>query len=114
MAEVEKLERYRTILRQVVQQHAQLGSNTEQPESIPICDSDTDNYLLLDVGWDATGRVHYVVFHLRLIDGKVWIEADGIEYGIAQDLLAAGIPQEDIVMAARSTQPKPLPEWMAA
>jgi hypothetical protein len=32
-----------------------------------------------------------------LKDGKVRIEWDGIEYGITRDLIAAGIPAEDIV-----------------
>ena len=34
-----------------------------------------------------------------LHDGKVWIEYDGMERGIVQDLISGGIPLEQIVLA---------------
>ena len=37
--------------------------------------------------------------HLDIIDGKIWIQRDGTEDGIATDLEAAGIPKSDIVLA---------------
>jgi hypothetical protein len=52
----------------------------------------------MDLGWDRTGRVHDVVFHLKIKDGKIWIEWDGIEQGISQELLEAGVLKEDIVL----------------
>ena len=45
----------------------------------------------MDTGWDKTGRVHAVVFHLRIIEGKVWIEWDGTERGITEELLNLGV-----------------------
>jgi hypothetical protein len=113
MNKVEKENLYRNILQKVVEMHAQMPSEFEQPESIPICDTVHDNYLLMDVGWDATGRAYDVVFHLRLKDGKVLIETDGIEYGIAQDLIEAGIAKEDIIIAFADPQPKTLLELAA-
>jgi hypothetical protein len=44
-------------------------------------------------------RYHAVVFHLRIWNGKIWIEWDGTEPGITQYLLEAGISKEDIVLA---------------
>jgi len=38
------------------------------------------------------------MLHIRLRDDKVWIEKDGTETGIAQELLDAGVPKEDIVL----------------
>ncbi|MGH9942152.1 MAG: element excision factor XisI family protein [Pyrinomonadaceae bacterium] len=35
----------------------------------------------------------YQTFHLRLRDGKVWVEWDGAEPSITQELLDAGIPK---------------------
>lgn len=40
-----------------------------------------------------------MIIHLRLHDGKVYIERDGTEEGVATTLLAAGIPKEAIVLA---------------
>jgi XisI protein len=36
---------------------------------------------------------------LRIRDGRYWIEEDWTEDGIATDLVQAGIPREDIVLA---------------
>ena len=33
-----------------------------------------------------------------MIDGKVWIQRDGTEQGIAGDLVQAGIPKDHIVL----------------
>jgi hypothetical protein len=114
MDQIAKLDHYRRILQQVVARHAAMTPDDGGPEAVAICDTHSDNYLLMDVGWDATGRAHHVVFHLRLKDGKVWVEWDGIEYGIAHDLLEAGVAPEDIVMAFYSRTPQPLTDLAAA
>ena len=62
--------------------------------------------LLAFSGWLPEGRAHDVVVHLHLMDGKVVVEWDGIEYGIAQDLIEAGIDPQDIVYAERERSPK--------
>jgi len=45
--------------------------------------------------------------------GKVWIEEDWTEEGISKDLVAAGIPPEDIVLAFHSPEPRLLTEAVA-
>ena len=44
-------------------------------------------------------RNHGCIVHLEIINGKIWIQRDGTEDGIAADLLAAGVPKSDIVLA---------------
>ncbi|WP_448572638.1 element excision factor XisI family protein [Trichothermofontia sp.] len=34
----------------------------------------------------------------EIIDGKVWVQRDGTEDGVTDDLVAAGIPTSDIVL----------------
>lgn len=114
MDQVAKLNNYRRILEQVTEQHALMPGIPETVAGMAVCDFARDQYLLLDVGWSPQGRAHDIVFHLRLKDGKVLIERDGIEYGIAQDLIAAGIPAEDIVVAFARSEPKSLHELAAA
>ncbi|MFB2878336.1 XisI protein [Floridanema aerugineum] len=93
-----KLENYRQIITKILQKHAQHQPSHGEIEALLICDPIADNYLLLDTGWDRTGRVHAVVVHLRIVAEKVWIESDGTEEGIALELLQLGIPKEDIVL----------------
>ncbi len=101
---MDKLSQYREILRDTIKRHARFTPSHGVIESLPICDVEGDQYLLMDVGWDATGRVHAVSLHLRLRDGKVWIEWDGTEPGIAVELIEAGIPESDIVAAFQRLQ----------
>jgi len=99
MAELEKnLEHYRKVINQVLQNHGQYQPSHGKIETLIIRDDSADNYLLIDTGWDRTGRVHAVVFHLRIMDGKICIEVDGTEEGIALELMELGIPQEDIIV----------------
>lgn len=114
MDNLDKLERYRQILQRVVEYHAAMPGEPEDVESIPICDPVHDNYLLMDVGQEGNRRAAYVVFHLRLQDGRVRVERDGIEYGIAQDLIKAGIAEEDIVFTFYGAEPRSIAEPIAA
>jgi hypothetical protein len=53
----------------------------------------------MQVGWDRGRRVRGNLIYVTLDEGKVWIEYDGMEQGITQDLIDAGIAQERIVFA---------------
>ncbi len=111
---MEKLTKYRNIIQQIVQRHAQFRPSHGQITPLAICDTQRDQYLLLDAGWDNTGRVHSVAFHAQLRDHKIHIEWDGTEYSIAQELVDAGVPKEDIVLAFYRPEMRPLTEFAAA
>lgn len=101
---MDKVANYRRIIRRLVQQYAQYRPSHGQIESIPVCDTKNDNYVLIHTGWDNIRRIHATVFHLRLRDGKILIEEDGLEHGIAQDLLDAGVSPKDIVYTLESEE----------
>lgn len=111
---MDHLNRHRQVIQQLIARHAQYKPSHGCIETVPMCDPTSDNYLLMDIGWDNTGRVHAVVFHLRLRDGKIWIEWDGTEYGIAQELVDAGIPKTEIVLAFYRPERRALTEFAVA
>jgi hypothetical protein len=43
--------------------------------------------------------IHGCVLHLDIKKGKIWIQHDGTEVGIANELVNLGVPKEDIVLA---------------
>jgi hypothetical protein len=90
---VDKLEKYRQIIVNIVKKHAQYQPSRGKIEAVCICDQESDNYLLMDTDW-----VHAVVFHLRMIDGKICIEGDGTERGITGELLELGVGKDDIIL----------------
>jgi hypothetical protein len=57
--------------------------------------------MLLDIGWYGHEYIHHTPIHVDIIDGKIWVQYDDSEEGIATDLLAAGVPRQDIVLGFR-------------
>ena len=111
---MEKLARYRAILRQVVEQAAEYPPSAGAVEAIPICDEARDHYQVLHLGWNDLGRVFVVIAHLRLREGKIWIEHDGTTDGLANTLVAAGIPPEDVVLGFQPAWKRPYTAFAVA
>lgn len=53
---------------------------------------------MMSLGWQRVKQTHACLIHIDIIDAKVWIQRDGTEYGIANELVDAGIPKEHIVL----------------
>lgn len=79
-----------------------------------VFDRPGDHYLVMAVGWDGAQRVHAPLLHADILDGKVWIQYDGTEAGIASELVAAGIPRSSIVLAFRPPSRRALGDYAAA
>ncbi len=77
-------------------------------------DRSNDRYLLVNVGWDRGRRVHGSLVHIDIIDGKIWIQRDGTEDGIANELVSAGIPRDHIVLGFRPAEVRPFTEFAVA
>lgn len=96
---MDRVDRYRQIVRRVIEQYAGWTPSHGEIVSEAIVDPEKDHYEVVHAGWDGERRVHGSVIHLDIIGGKVWIQHDGTNRPVAEELLAAGIPREDIVLA---------------
>lgn len=97
---MDKLKKYRKVLQNIILKHASYKPINEGIEPLPICDSLRDEYLLMDVGWEkGERRSHEIVFHFRINNGKIYIEADNTDAQIINELTNAGITKDDIVLA---------------
>jgi hypothetical protein len=96
---MDRVERYRDIVRRIVNEYASFKPSNGRIDTEAITDPDRDHYEVMHIGWDGTRRVHGSVIHMDIIDGKVWIQYDGTNRPVADELIAAGIPKEDIVLA---------------
>jgi len=52
--------------------------------------------------------VHGSVIHLDIRGDKVWVQYDGTTRPVVEELEAAGIPREDIVLAFHPEELRPL------
>lgn len=98
---MDKLMRYRDIARRVVEEYASVKPSHGRIDSYPVIDSAGDHYLAMHAGWDKHRRVQGAFVHLDIINGKVWIQYDGTNRPVADELEAAGIPKEDIVLGEK-------------
>lgn len=98
---MDRVARYWELLLKVMREHARLQKLAPEPgvDSILSVDPDQRMVQLLDIGWRNSKRVNDTYIQARIKDGKIWIEDDGTEEGIANDLVAAGVPKSDIVLA---------------
>jgi hypothetical protein len=111
---MDKLERYRQIIQEIIKQHAQYQSTDSEIETIPIWDTENDQYLLAHVGRNRSGRVHGFPIHVQIKNNKFWIEWDGTEYGVANELINKGVPKEDIVLAFYHPKTRALTDFAMA
>ena len=95
---MDTINQYRTYIQEILEQYAQRKyANLDAINEI-IVDREHDRYQLVTIGWQRYKRIHATTLHFDIIDGRIWIQNDQTEHGIAYDLLEKGVPKEDIVL----------------
>lgn len=97
-----EIEKYRKLIKSIVEKHSECDSDDREVETQIAFDVDRDRYLMFHVGWRGERRVFGCVIHIEIRSGKIWIQRDGTEVGIANELIEAGVPKSDIVLGYRS------------
>lgn len=96
---MDKLTRYRQYICDILEEYAQYKSSYGEVESELIIYPAQDHYQLMSIGWIKDERIHGCILHIDIKDGKIWIQHDGTEEGIANRLVELGVPKSDIVLA---------------
>ncbi len=96
---MDQVEHYRTLIRNFIEEYAQYQPACGDVEIETIFDVPNDHYELMYAGWNGPYRIHGSVLHLDIRNGKIWIQYDGTEHGIAEELVKAGVPHDQIVLA---------------
>ncbi len=96
---MDKLTSFYNIIYPILKEYADIPYRYQDREHKLVVSDDKKDYLLMTIGWENDVKVHGCVVHLEIIDNKIWIHRDGLEDGIASDLLRTGIPKSEIVLA---------------
>ena len=102
---MDPIDAWRDLIERILSEHAAVPYANCDARSYVLFDRTHDRYALMDVGWRGAERVHGALVHVDILDGKVWVQYDGTEYGVAQELVDAGVPKDRIVLASK-------PEWV--
>ena len=103
---MDKLTRYREIIRKVVSEYATWTTRRDITGEF-VEDPTRDHFEVLRFGWEGHRRIHGTIIHLDIINGKIWIQYDGTDRSVAEELVAAGVPKEDIVLAEKPADLRP-------
>lgn len=106
---------FRRVIEKLLTEYASVKpANLPAIEHELIFDHNRDRYILLSTGFDASRRVHFPVFHIDIIDGKVWVQADNTDYIMAERLVDAGIDRQEIVLGFHPPKRRPHTDYAAA
>jgi hypothetical protein len=104
---MDTLSEYRRTVQEIIRRYAQYKPAHGDVQVEIIFDPANDHYELVYAGWSGIHRIHGSVIHVDIRDGKIWIQHDGTEDGIADELVAAGIPRDHIVLAFKHPELRP-------
>lgn len=98
---MDKLTEYPKLIEQILFEYVELCNRhpNRDIETFLIVDESKKHYIWMNLGWQNGDRITDITVYARIRDGKFWIEEDWTEDGIAIDLVRAGVPKEDIVLA---------------
>jgi len=108
---MDTLTNYRGTIERIFEDNARIPFAHGEVHLQVIIDADSGHYLLMLVGYDGIRRVHGCLVHIDIVEGKIWIQRDGTEYGIARELIEAGVPKEDIVLAYKTPEMRQYTEF---
>jgi hypothetical protein len=108
------LEAYRTSIEKLITEYSHYKLPYGDVQCHKIFDRENDHYQLLNMGWHGYKRIFGCVLHLDIIDGKIWIQHDGTDIGIADELVALGVSKQDIVLAFHAPSMRKYTEFAVA
>ena len=108
---MDTLDTYREIIENILTEYTKIPYAYGDIRTEAVFDRKNDRYLLMNMGWDNDKRVHGSLVHVDIINGKVWIQRDGTEHGIAKELVQAGIPKDHIVLGFRPVEVRQYTEY---
>ncbi|BBC24050.1 XisI protein [Pseudanabaena sp. ABRG5-3] len=95
---MDKLEIYQQIIRNVLLPYTKITYANVPVRNIAVFDDEHGQYLIMSDGWDGVRHLHGCLIHIEIIGNHLWVQRDGTEDGITDELVAAGIPKQDIVL----------------
>ncbi|MCA9963343.1 MAG: XisI protein [Anaerolineales bacterium] len=112
---MEKIEQYRKFVQEILAEYTQQVAGSEPIETQLIFDPVRDHYQVVDIGWeDDFQRTYGVIVHVDIKDGKIWVQRDFTEPGIATELVERGVPPSDIVLGFQAPFKRPFTEFAVA
>jgi protein gp37 len=94
---------YQKIVQKVLDNFVTERSNNNSPIVTQlIADTDNHHYQIVRTGWLKNKQIYNVIFHIDIINEKIWLQRNVSDYDIVEDIEQMGVPKTDIVLAFHS------------
>ena len=94
---MDKVKNYKELVLAVIEDIAAFSPSTEEVETQMIIDEKRGHYLLYAVGWENKNWIYGSFVHIDVKEnGRVWLQHDGTDLRVAEELIKKGIPKEAV------------------
>lgn len=106
---MDKIAKYEKAILDFLKEYAgYYGDDPSGIETFLIADTERKHYQIVRSGWTEGRFVYYLLFHILLKNGKVWIQQNNTEDLIGDDLVRHGIPKSEIVLGFQPEEVRPM------
>ena len=97
---MDKVEQYEQIVIRLLNDYATAWEDPRQPiKTQVVLDRTSKHYQLIRLGWrNSEEYVHNCLFHLDIVEGKIWIQENRTDISMAEELVNEGVDKKDIVL----------------
>ncbi|MCB0063456.1 MAG: XisI protein [Caldilineaceae bacterium] len=106
--------RFHEIIKELLVAWAEPTSEGEGIRTEIVIDRDRGHYEIMEVGWSNDQRIHNSIIHIDIIGNKVWLQQNTTEIRVAEELVAAGIPRQAIVLGFHPPRVRQFTEYAVA
>ena len=111
---MDKLAQYRQYVQTLMSRYAEDDVSDDQVEVQLILDTERDHYQWMNVGWQELSRIYRTIIHIDIKDGKIWLQQNLTDQNPAEELVAMGVPREDIVLGLQPPYKRPYTDYGVA
>jgi hypothetical protein len=105
---MDKILNFQNKIKKVLQGYVDdVNRSNSELETFLISDDVSSNYLLCQNQWRDMRRIYGCFLHIRIKNGKIYVEYDGTDIGFADWLVAEGIQKDEIVLAFHAEAKRP-------
>ncbi|NEO80726.1 XisI protein [Moorena sp. SIO4G3] len=95
----------------VLEDYVEFLGNDPESDLQLIIDENKDHYLLMEIGWHKNQRIYGSLIHIDIINEKIWLQQDGTEEGVANELVKLGISPQQIVLAFKTLERRKITDF---
>ncbi len=114
---MDKLKKFHQAIVEIMDEYVAERRHSQSYEGLhfdKIIDHRNFHYQFILLGWNGNERIYNIIFHIDVIDDKIWIQRDNIEESVAVLLNEKGISNKDIVLAYFPESHRKYTEYAAA